>query len=233
MLDNEMVPVLPATQLASRREAVIARSVEPARVRSEVRVQKLIDAALDLMRDAPTRDFTVQDIAERSGQSARSFYQHFRSKRELVMAILEEFVRSTADHLRDHIAGEEDPVERLHQLVLEHHRLCQVSAHGSPAGVPAYMMSEIAKRTLTRYPEDAEVAFDALTSLFEQVLDEARAAAGIGTGMASRRIAGMIIQATMHHEFAHTIIDGPPLPPRDAAEMLWRMFRDGIGVPSP
>jgi AcrR family transcriptional regulator len=63
---------------ASWREQAVARSLDPARLRAEKRVQRFIDAALDLMSDsAPGIDFTVQDVVEKSGQSLRSFYQYF------------------------------------------------------------------------------------------------------------------------------------------------------------
>ena len=96
----------------------MARSLDPARVRAEKRVQRFIEAALDLMSDsAPGMDFTVQDVVEKSGQSLRSFYQYFGGKQELLLALFEESVRSTAEDLQDRIGHEADPVERLHRLL--------------------------------------------------------------------------------------------------------------------
>ena len=42
------------------------------------------------MQNDTGKDFTVQDVVERSGQSLRSFYQYFAGKHELLLALFEE-----------------------------------------------------------------------------------------------------------------------------------------------
>ena len=76
-------------------------------------------------RGRPGKDFTVQEVVERSGQSLRSFYQYFGGKHELLLALFEESVRSTAEHLEQKIAEEDDPLERLHRFVVEYYRMCR------------------------------------------------------------------------------------------------------------
>ena len=79
------------------RELAVARSLDSARNRAETRVQRFLDAALELMHDNErVKEFTVHQVAERSGQSLRSFYQHFGGKHELLFALFEESVRSSA-----------------------------------------------------------------------------------------------------------------------------------------
>ncbi|HEX2384681.1 MAG TPA: hypothetical protein VHI95_18705, partial [Acidimicrobiales bacterium] len=55
------------------REQAVARSLDSARLRAEKRVQRFLDAALELMSAAPDKEFTVQEVVEQSGQSLRSF----------------------------------------------------------------------------------------------------------------------------------------------------------------
>src|SRR5579864_1568459 len=113
---NEPLAGAPATW----REQAVARSLDAARARAEGRVQRFLDAALDLMNSSPTgKDFTVQEVVERSGQSLRSFYQYFGGKQELLLALFEESVRSTAELLRERLAAEDAPLERLHRFVVE------------------------------------------------------------------------------------------------------------------
>ena len=83
------------TETTSWRELAVARSLDPARVRAEQRVQRFLDAAMELMQASPEREFTVQEVVERSGQSLRSFYQYFAGKHELLLALFEESVRSS------------------------------------------------------------------------------------------------------------------------------------------
>ena len=72
-------------------------SLDSARTRAENRVQQFLDAAVELMDEDPDRDFTVQEVVDRSGQSLRSFYQYFDGKYELLLALFEE---SRARHRR-------------------------------------------------------------------------------------------------------------------------------------
>ena len=87
-------------------------------------MQRFLDAALELMNDNETgKEFTVQEVVERSGQSLRSFYQYFGGKQELLLALFEESVRTTAETIERELVEEDDPLERLHVFVLEYYRL--------------------------------------------------------------------------------------------------------------
>jgi len=50
----------------SWRELAVARSLDPARARAESRVQRFLDAALELMNTGSDKEFTVQEVVERS-----------------------------------------------------------------------------------------------------------------------------------------------------------------------
>src|SRR5205807_117089 len=97
----------------SWREQAVSRSLDSARARAEDRVQRFIDAALELMSESPSgKDFTVQDILATSGQSLRAFYQYFGGKQELLLAVFEESV--AAGVVRGQL-----PRRRLAGVVLE------------------------------------------------------------------------------------------------------------------
>jgi AcrR family transcriptional regulator len=220
----------PPNEVGSWREQAVARSLDPARARAEHRVQRFLDAALDLMSTRPDREFTVQEVVERSGQSLRSFYQHFAGKHELLLALFEESVRSTAEQLRASIADEEDPLERVRIVVIGYYRRCRPKARGDATVPPAPALAEFAQQLLTSQPEAAAQAFGPLVALVEEVLAGASAAGAIRPGLRLRRVAGVILQAIMFNAFAATI-SGPPSRPggRDAAEELCEMLLHGIG----
>src|SRR5262245_44801051 len=170
-----------ATEGGSWRELAVARSLDPARVRAEKRVQRFLDAALDLMQRAPDKEFTVQEVVERSGQSLRSFYQYFAGKHELLLALFEEAVRSTAEQLRESIADEKNARDRLHRFATEYYLLCRPPAKGRSAtkNRPTPAMSEFAQQLLTSHPDEASRAFVPLVALLTELLDEAQAAGAI------------------------------------------------------
>src|SRR5690242_4994647 len=140
---------------ATWREQAVARSLDSARMRAENRLQRFLDAALELIT-TNGNEFTVQEVVERSGQSLRSFYQYFGGKQELLFALFEESVRSTTDELRTRLDDEGDPLERLHTFVVEYYRLCRPVRRGKPSRTnPTPVLSEFAQRLLTSQPKEA------------------------------------------------------------------------------
>ena len=62
------------------RQRAVSKSLSAARSRAEQRVQRLLDAAFDLIDERGTTEFTIQEVVERSKQSLRGFYQYFEGK---------------------------------------------------------------------------------------------------------------------------------------------------------
>ena len=218
----------------SRREQAVARSLFTARARAENRLQRFLDAALELMTEGETgRDFTVHEVVERSGQSLRLFYQYFGGKHELLLALFEEAVRSTAEYLRQKIDEESDPLERVHRFVIEYYRLCRPPLRGEPVVEPlstTWVMVDFAQQLLTSHPAEAALAFDPLVTLFSEVLEDAEVAGCIRSGLRRSPVSGVVLEAIMFNAFSTTI--GGTSVRRvdvDPAEELWEFILHGIG----
>ena len=235
MARNQPAADSPATDRSGTwREMAVARSLDPARARAEQRVQRFLDAALELMHSDSEKEFTVQDVVERSGQSLRSFYQYFAGKHELLLALFEESVRSTAEQLQETVSEIDDPFERLHRFVVDHYIICRppVKAKSSRKPRPTPVaMAEFAQQLLTEHPKEASQAFVPMITLLEQLLADAEAAGGIQLGLPRRRVAGIVLQAIMFNIFAATISGSSIRPdPHEAAEELWELLLHGIGA---
>ncbi|MEY2396939.1 MAG: hypothetical protein QOJ00_113 [Actinomycetota bacterium] len=218
------------SELSSRRELAVARSLDPARARAEKRVQRFLDAAMELMTNSPGKEFTVQEVVERSGQSLRSFYQYFAGKYELLLALFEESVRSTAEVLAQKVAGETDPLARFHTAAVEYYRICQPDPKakaGKKGAAPA--LADFAQQLLTNHPKEASRAFQPMVELFEGMLDDAAAAGQIRPGLDNRRIAGIILEGVMFNAFAATI-SGTKVRVDGAGEELWTLILHGIAA---
>lgn len=225
---------------ASWRELAVERSLDAARSRAEKRAQRFLDAALELMATDTGREFTVQEVVARSGQSLRSFYQYFAGKHELLLALFEESVRSTADHLRQLIAEEDDPITRLHRFTVEYYRLCRPASEGRPTRqaaakqMPTPAMGGFAQQLLTEHPKEAARAYMPLVSLLEQVFDDAAAAGRIRAGLDHRRIVGVVLQMISFRAFSSTISGSSMRSDDDTtAEELWTVLLHGIEADTP
>jgi AcrR family transcriptional regulator len=218
----------------SWREQAVARSLDSARVRAETRVQRFLDAAVELFNSGSGKDFTVQEVVDRSGQSLRSFYQYFGGKHELLLALFEESVRSTTEHLRDKTSHEDDPLERLHCFVVEYYRLCRPMGEAESGVIGrAPFMAEFAQQLLTQHPKEAARVFHPLVTLFEQVLDGAVSAGVVRSGPRQGPIVGVVLEAIMFNSFSSTI-GGLSFRSDEegSAEDLWDLIFHGIGTTS-
>jgi len=215
----------------SRRDQAVARSLDSARLRAESRVQRFLDAAFDLLTSRPGRDFTVQEVVERSGQSLHSFYQYFGGKHELLLALIEESVRKATDHLDVVIAEEDEPIERLHAFVLEYYRMCRPSVPADGGAQRPLGMAEFAQQLLTEHPKEAARVFAPLVSLFEEVLQEAADAGSVRPGLRHGPIVGIVLEVIMFNTFSSTI-GGMSLRHAggDSGEDLWNLIMNGIGT---
>src|ERR1700722_20032922 len=140
-----------------RRDLAVARSLDSARARSEGRVQRFLDAGFELLSSADSgKEFTVQEVVDRSGQSLRSFYQYFAGKHELLLALFDEAILSTADRLEEQITRKSTPLERLHCLVVEYYRMCLPAPKGRPSkNNPTPVMAEFCHQLLTAHQTEA------------------------------------------------------------------------------
>jgi AcrR family transcriptional regulator len=81
-------------------------------------VRRLLDAALELMRQAgPASRPRVADIVAAAGLSNDAFYRHFRSKEALVAALLEDGTERLARYVAHQMAKEPTPEGKVRRWV--------------------------------------------------------------------------------------------------------------------
>jgi AcrR family transcriptional regulator len=216
-----------------RRDLAVARSLDSARQRSEGRVQRFLDAGFELLARAESgREFTVQEVVDRSGQSLRSFYQYFAGKHELLLALFDEAIRSTAERLEEQVAKERSPRDRLHRFVTEYYRMCLPAPRGRPTkNNPTPVLAEFCHQLLTAHQAEAEHAFVPLVTLLHKVLVDAVEAGDVRAGLDGEEAAGVILATIMFNAaYGSTISGTKPREARQAAERIWELISGGILV---
>ncbi len=71
-------------------------------------------------------DVTIDNVAARAGVTKGSFYCHFKSKREIVLAACQHYYRTYQQRAHREIAGLSDPLERLQAIVEMSVRTCVI-----------------------------------------------------------------------------------------------------------
>jgi AcrR family transcriptional regulator len=148
------------------------RAVTPGLVDSEARAARFMKSALAILGETGRTDFTVLEVVERSKTSLRSFYQHFSTKDDLLLALIERIMAESTQHWRTQTDGL-GSVEALRVLI---DRICTPAESGTQDRV---------NRGLTFYndrlsesqPHDYARVLSPLHRLIRDIIDR-----GIGEG---------------------------------------------------
>jgi AcrR family transcriptional regulator len=82
----------------------------------ESRSSRFMRSALTILGETGRTDFTVLEVVERSKTSLRSFYQHFSTKDELLLALIDRIMTESTARWREDTNGL-DATTALHRLV--------------------------------------------------------------------------------------------------------------------
>ena len=182
---------LPVEEPAWKQRA-IERSTRAAKLRAEQRVERFLDAAQAIITKKGTTDFTVQEVVDRSGQSLRSFYQHFDGKHALLLALFEDALRRAADQIRAASTGPKDPLDRLKVAV---QLLFELSRPDPTAQRPLF--TDFAPQLLISHPAEVRIAHAPLLALLTELMSQAEAAGKLRANISARRMAALTMQTVM------------------------------------
>ncbi len=97
----------------SWQQRSIERRLSTARARALARSSRFLAAALELVEEQGSADFTIQTLIDRSNLSLRAFYQHFAGKEELMLALYENVTSQFTESIRQEVAAADGPMEQL------------------------------------------------------------------------------------------------------------------------
>jgi AcrR family transcriptional regulator len=203
------------------RQRAVERSTRAAKQRAEQRVQRFLDAAQELIAEKGTTDFTVQEVVDRSKQSLRSFYQHFDGKHELLLALFEDALSTSAVEIREATSGAGEPLPRLRIAV----EMLFEQSLPNP-GVQRPLFSDFALQLLVKHPAQVATAHLPLLNLFTELLEQAAEAGSVHADK-PRRLAALLMQTVMFAAQANGVPAGSHAQPVTADE-VWQFCLGGI-----
>jgi AcrR family transcriptional regulator len=209
------------------RKRAVSRSLSAARTRAEQRVQRLLNAAFELIDEKGTSEFTIQEVVERSKQSLRGFYQYFDGKDELLFALLEESIRESLEDLRQAVESESEPLDRLRAFTIRLHEWCEPLGtqrkRGAHNRIP---MSEFSLQLALKDPARVAAVTAPISRMLIELLDAAAAAGAIRV-TETRRTALLIEQTVMYGWLMNRLVQSTRS--RVTAEEAWEFCLHGLG----
>jgi AcrR family transcriptional regulator len=91
----------------------VDRTLETRRRAARGEVERLVRAAFLVIERSGGLDPKVSDILTEAGLSNQAFYRHFRGKRELLVAVLDEGTRGLADYLGQRMRAASTPTQAV------------------------------------------------------------------------------------------------------------------------
>jgi AcrR family transcriptional regulator len=174
------------------KQRAIERSTRAAKLRAEQRVERYLDAAQAIITKKGSTDFTVQEVVDRSGQSLRSFYQHFDGKHALLLALFEDALRRACDQIRAASTAQKDPLDRLKVAV---QLLFELSRPDASAQRPLF--TDFAPQLLISHPAEVRIAHQPLLALLTELMSQADAAGKLRANVSAQRMAALTMQTVM------------------------------------
>jgi AcrR family transcriptional regulator len=208
------------------RERAVARSVQAARSRAEARVQRFLDAAFELIDEKGSTDFTIQEIADRSKQSLRAFYEYFDGKDDLVLALFEETVHEAGREIRDAVDAETEPLARLHAFAVTLYQWCDPrESHTTGDAHRRRALSEFSTVLAPNYAERVRIALRPQTRVLRELVAAAAESGAIATPDV-RRATAQLQLTVMYHAFGNRFAERPEQ--RLDAETTWQFCLRGL-----
>ncbi|MGV0852461.1 TetR/AcrR family transcriptional regulator [Mycolicibacterium phlei] len=81
------------------------RTARPSAAADDSRPTRFMKSALAILGETGRTDFTVLEVVERSKTSLRSFYQHFSTKDELLLALVDKIMTESTRRWREQTEG--------------------------------------------------------------------------------------------------------------------------------
>jgi AcrR family transcriptional regulator len=207
----------------SRRDIAVERSITKARARAEERSTLLIDAALDLVAERKSLEFTVQEVVDRTKLSLHAFYQLFASKDALVEAVLEESLERGVVELRRRVDEAALPIDRLRAFVVGYFELATESRHPVLGAGAAF--TEFSVHLDFAAPAKAWDAYRPLRILAYELLRAAIDDGSIRADLDPDLVAAFLLSSV--RTVTEITIAGTSTA-RPTGEQLWQLVADGV-----
>jgi AcrR family transcriptional regulator len=195
----------------SWRQRAAERVPRAARAKAELRSDRFMKSTLAILGETGRIDFTVQQVVARSKTSLRAFYQHFGSKDELLLALLEEIMAGSTQTWRDETTGLSGPaalrlvIDRVGEqpesskqehinraLILYNQHLAETRpAESARVLAPLHrLVAEILERGIAEKAFRADLDAEAAAAIIMQTMMNALRLYGLGADLTGTPITG-------------------------------------------
>lgn len=112
---------------------------------TEIRQEQIAEAALELVASQGLGRLSVAAVARRVGLVPSGIYRHYKSKDDILAAVLDLIERRLAENVREALAESDDPLQQIRGILMRHIRFIRQGR-----AVPRIVFAD---ETFTEHPE--------------------------------------------------------------------------------
>lgn len=150
----------------------VDRAIERRRATYEDEVRRLVAASHELVRRTGNLEPRVGEIVAEAGLSNQAFYKHFRSKDELLLAVLDDGIVTLCSYIEHRMRKARSPERKIRNWIAG--ILEQALNEDAAAATRPFAMSRA--RLSERFPADVNESEAQLTALLRDAIRESMAA---------------------------------------------------------
>jgi AcrR family transcriptional regulator len=158
----------------------------------EPRERRFMRSALAILGETGRTDFTVLEVVERSKTSLRSFYQHFTTKDELLLALIDKIMSESTKKWREDTTG----VESTAALRILIDRIC-TPAESSTQDRVNRGLTNYNDRLAEMLPREYARVLSPLHELIKDIINRGIDEGTFRTGIAVDATAALIMQSAL------------------------------------
>lgn len=177
---------------------------------------------MQIVTETDGSSFSVQQVADRANVALQTFYRHFGSKDALLLALLEESIRTNIEPMRAHCLLADDPLEQLHRIITDPLKEGVIGSRSGLAVIREHF------RLMGLFPAEVEQAISPYTELVTSTMYRAREAGDIecdDVPADARLIVHLVLSS--YHRMRLGAIGGTPA---EVAARCWDLCRRALAV---
>jgi TetR/AcrR family transcriptional regulator, fatty acid metabolism regulator protein len=189
---------------------------------TNLRREQIAEAALDIVRSQGIRALNVAAVAKKMDMVPSALYRHFKSKNEIVTAVLELIGMRLNAHFRKVVDQDLDALEKLRLLLVQH-----IDLISSNNAIPRIIFSE---EVIGGLPEKREQLYGIIDNVLDNVASivrDGQRQGAIRRDLAAKNIAvsfmGMIQPAAIIWN-----LSGGEFDLVRHSQAAWKLFSDSI-----
>jgi AcrR family transcriptional regulator len=186
----------------------------------QFREDAILEATHELLAQKGFVAMTMDDVAQRVGIAKGSLYQHFKSKEELLAAVLISFMDRISTFI-ENLPSKQSPIDRLKQT---YRRAIELRFH---QGFPDLFNAKLSVKDVLIKNAPYVASSDRMWDALERLFDDAKRAGDITTEIPTEVLVHSAI-ATVRDSELDSLVDTGRISREALSEFLVQMFFGGI-----